>query len=315
MQTLKGGKKKRYQVRNWSTYNQALVKRGSIDLWLDPGSLNAWKAEPSGRPGAPRTYADAAIQCALTVRSIFRLPLRGTEGFLASLSRLLKIECSVPDFTTLSRRGKELPVLLAKTKKEKTIIAIDSTGAKVYGEGEWKVRQHGASKRRTWKKIHIAIDENGEIRAAEATGNDAHDSEVAKTLLAQEDATITTFAGDGGYDRRRVYDALRERNVLDVLVPPQKNAKIWQHGNCKAPPHARDENLRHVRRTGRKAWKEQVGYHVRSLIESTMFRFKTIFGDRLQSRGPDQQDAEIHLKCRILNQMFHLGMPDTIAIA
>lgn len=191
-------------------------------------------------------------------------------------------------------------------------LVVDSTGVKVYGEGEWKTRQHGASKRRTWRKLHLGVDEStGEILAAVVTTNDFHDSEVLPDLLEATEANIEQVSADGAYDTRRCYDALSERGIK-AAIPPQKNAKIWQHGNCKAPPHPRDENLRAIRKQGRKAWKRHSNYHRRSIAETTMFRLKAIFGGKLRSRKFDNQAAELLLQCAALNRMLQVAKPDTV---
>lgn len=307
-------KKKKYKVRNWKEYNEALVQRGSINIWIDKKAMNKWYAEPTHKQGSPLTYSDLAIETALTVRKLFNLPLRSLEGFLISIFKQANVYLDVPDFSTYCRRGKNIKVYLNKSKKEKTQIIVDSSGVKVYGEGEWKVRKHGYSKHRTWKKIHIAIDEKGEIRAVDTTGNNSHDSEIAKSLLDQEDAKIEKFIGDGGYDTRSVYDLCDEKNISEVIVPPQKNAKIWQHGNSKKKPFARDENLRQIRKKSRKNWKIESDYHIRSLSENSFFRFKTIIGDRLRSRNQSSQKTEVMIAFNILNKMFSLGMPDSYAV-
>lgn len=311
--------KTKYRVTNWHEYDKALVSRGSVEVWMDKETVVSWKAEPVSGPkgGRPRTYSDAAILCAATLRKLFRLPLRATEGLVASLLSLAGSQLKAPDFSTISRRLASLPVLLMKQRKEKTVIIVDSSGVKVYGEGEWKVRQHGVSKRRTWKKIHIAIGEDGEIRATEVTDNDTHDGDVTKVLLDKQDSEtkIMAFHGDGAYDQRKVYDELVRRSVPVILVPPRKDARIWIHGNQKdVLPHPRDVNLRGIRKHGRKQWKILSGYHLRSLVENTMFRYKTILGDKVASRKLENQATELTLGCRILNVMFHLGMPDSVPV-
>ena len=298
-------------MRNWKEYNQALVNRGSTEFWIDEDIRLHWLAERTHTEGSPRIYSDVAIETSLMVRKLFHLPLRALEGFLASL---LGVSLSIPDYTTISRRGKDLVIHLKKTKKEKTIVIIDSTGVKVYGEGEWKVRQHGYSKRRTWRKVHVAIDEDGEIRAAEVTGNKTHDADVAKKLLDQETDLIDGFAADGAYDHAKIYTVLQAKGIRKILVPPRKDAKIWFHGNLKMPPHPRDENLRAIRAQGRDQWKTSSGYHIRSLVENTMFRLKTIFGERLFSRIWANQVTEVKVMCQILNKMMTLGMPDSYAV-
>jgi hypothetical protein len=307
--------KKQYRIRNWHEYNEALVNRGSLDVWISKEGKEKWYAEPTGAQGAQQIYSDVAISVVLTMQKVFHLPLRAVEGFVGSVFRMTNMRLVVPDYSTLSRRSDGLTVLLTKRKKEKTILIVDGSGAKVFGEGEWKVRQHGYSKHRTWKKIHIAIDEDGEIRAEEMTGNDTHDSEVVGDLFFQEEAKIEAFAGDGAFDTRGVYTACQDRSVSRILIPPRHGAKIWQHGNLRADPHPRDENLRAIRKKGRAQWKIESGYHIRSGVENTFFRWKTIFGERLRSRVEARQRTEVRIVATALNRMLSLGMPDSYAIA
>ncbi|BAY24022.1 transposase [Calothrix sp. NIES-2100] len=188
---------------------------------------------------------------------------------------------------------------------------MDSTGVKVYGEGEWKVRTHGSAKRRTWRKLHLGVDEGtGEILAAVVTTNDVADCEVLTDLLEQIEHPIDQLSGDGGYDTFDCYDAIASRGAK-ATIPPRSNAKIQQHGNCKAPPHPRDENLRACRQVGRKQWKQESGYHRRSLSETAMFRLKIIFGGKLRRRFFDNQAVELFLQCAALNRMIQLGKPDS----
>jgi hypothetical protein len=171
-----------------------------------------------------------------------------------------------------------LKVRLPKKASGHIDIVMDSTGLKVYGEGEWKVRTHGKSKRRTWRKLHIGTDpESGEIEAVALTENSVDDAKMVEPLLNQIDQPIDHLAADGSYDKRKVYDCLnRYAPQATVLIPPHKNAHIWQHGNTQAERLKRDEHLRIIRKSGRRAWKKNSGYHMRSLAETTMFRFKTI---------------------------------------
>lgn len=221
----------------------------------------------------------------------------------------------VPDYSTLSRRGETVRVSLPKEGKENLVLILDSSGLKVYGEGEGKGRQHGYSRRRMWRKIHLAITPDGEVRAVELTENSIRDDEAAIKLLKREESRIDTFVGDGAYDKRKVYDSCMRREIPTILIPPGKNAKIWQHGNSSAKPHPRDENLRDIRNTSRRRWKEVVKYHIRSLVESTIFRLKSIFGDKLHARKLGQQKTEVGIKAAILNRMMKLGMPESYAVA
>lgn len=96
---------------------------------------------------------------------------------------------------------------------------------------EGKVRQHGYSKRRTWRKIHLAITPDGKVRAVEPTQNSISDDEAAIKLLEQEKSRVDVFVGNGAYDKRKVYDSCMRREIPGILIPPGKNARIWQHGN------------------------------------------------------------------------------------
>jgi hypothetical protein len=221
----------------------------------------------------------------------------------------------VPDYTTLCRRAATVRVTLPKRANGPLHLVLDSTGLKVYGEGEWKVRQHGYSKRRTWLKLHLAVDpETHEIQAAMVTDPGVTDAETVPALLDQVENPVESAAGDGAYDRQVVYDALEGRSAR-ALVPPRRDAKIKRHGNTAGPRLARDENLRRIRQIGRSAWKEESGYHERSLAETAMFRMKAIFGDGVSSRRPGQQATEAGIRCRALNIMTHQGMPQSERVA
>lgn len=189
---------------------------------------------------------------------------------------------------------------------------VDSTGIKVYGEGEWKTRQHGISKRRTWRKLHLGIDEaSGEILAAVVSTNNVHDAAVLKDLVEGAGADIEQVSADGAYDQMDCYDVIEQQGAT-AAIPPRKNAKIQHHGNCKAPPHPRDENLRLIRKRGRSAWKKRIGYHRRSIAETTMFRHKAAFGGKVRSRRFDNQAVEILLQCAALNRMIQLAKPQAV---
>jgi hypothetical protein len=192
-------------------------------------------------------------------------------------------------------------------------MVVDSTGIKIFGEGEWKVRQHGYTKRRAWRKLHIGADDaTGEIAAAVITTNDLADSQVIGDLLEQVPDDIEQVSGDGSYDKRNCYEAIRGRGAR-AAIPPRRDAKIWQHGNSKSERLIRDENLRRIRRIGRKRWKQESGYHRRSLAETQMFRIKTIFGARVSAREFEGQVRQMLVRCAALNRMTHLGMPDSYA--
>jgi IS5 family transposase len=305
-----------YRIRNWSEYNAGLKQRGSLTFWLSEDILDEWmNREATGRRGASLTYSDLAIATFETLKSIYGLAGRQTEGLLHSLFDLMGVDLPVPEHSTVSRRKGQLSIALPVIPKAGSVhLVVDSTGIKVYGEGEWKTRQHGVSKRRTWLKLHLGIDEaTGEILAGVVTTNNCHDSEVLADLLEVTEADLEQVSADGAYDTRPCYEAIQEREAK-AGIPPRKNAKIWQHGNGKAPPHPRDENLRAIRQHGRKTWKRQSNYHRRSLAETTMYRLKTIFGGKVRSRLFDNQATELLLQCVALNRMIQVAKPDTVWI-
>jgi hypothetical protein len=306
-----------YRVKNWSEYDKALAQRGSITFWLSDDFEKNWLYAGEKQRGSQFDYSDKAIEIMLTIKEVFHLTNRQTEGFMRSLFAMLKIALPVPDHSTLSKRGKKLKVNLPKKTNSRLNIVMDSTGLKIYGEGEWKVRQHGVSKRRTWRKLHIGANpENGEIQAALLTENNVSDDEAVADLLAQIEQEIVKFAADGAYDKRKVYDGVNEHSPnADILIPPRKNARIWKHGNTKAERLKRDENLRSIRKQGRKEWKKNSGYHARSLSETAMFRLKTIFGDSLSARLLETQTTQASVRCAALNRMTHLGMPQSYKVA
>jgi Transposase DDE domain. len=308
--------KQSYRLRNWKHYNAALVQRGSLTLWVSDDLLTAWRnTEKTGKRGKPRTYSDTAVLCMATLKEVYHLPLRATQGLMLSITKLLGLDLPVMDYSQLSRRCATLEVVLPRRQKNEPLhMVVDSTGVKVFGEGEWKVRQHGYSKRRTWRKLHLGADETtGEIVAAVVTTNNVADSQVVEDLLEQVDEEIKQVSGDGAYDKRNCYKAIGKRKAK-AAIPPRRNAKIWQHGNSKAERLIRDENLRRIRKVGRKQWKQEVDYHRRSLAETQMFRVKTIFGGRVSARQFAGQATQVLVRCAALNTMTHLGMPDSYAV-
>ena len=306
-----------YRVKNWTEYEKALVQRGSVTIWMADGYEKTWMYVGEKQRGSQFDYTDQAILMMLTVKEVFHLTNRGVEGFVRSLFQMLKINLPVPDHSTLSKRSKDLKVKLPKKSSQSINIVMDSTGLKIYGEGEWKVRMHGVSKRRTWRKLHVGANpEDGEIQAVLLTENNVSDDQAVKELLGQIEQPIIDFAADGAYDKRKVYDSLNAHSPdVHILIPPRKNARIWKHGNTKTERLKRDENLRAIRKDGRKEWKKNSGYHVRSLVETTMFRLKTIFGDALSARLLETQTTQALVRCAALNKMTHLGMPQCYQVA
>ena len=305
--------KPRYRVTNWRDYNRALVARGSITLWFHEEVLAGWRA--TGGKGRP--YSDAAILAALSLRAVFRLTLRQTEGFLASLKQSLGLTIEVPHYSTFSRRASALavPKLARPAGGGPLHLAIDATGLKVHGEGEWKVRVHGKGKRRVWRKLHLGVDTTtGEILAHALTTSEAHDGTELEGLLAEVEGPIAAVYGDKAYDAFDIHSAVLTR-AAPALIPPRPDAAIRPPPGLKNPPPTRGAAVARIAEIGRKAWKEEAHYHRRSLAETAMCRYKTIIGPGLKARTLENQKAEAAVAVRCLNRFTALGMPRSIRIA
>lgn len=301
---------KQYRTKNWSAYNAALKSRGSLSIWLDKEM--AWFAAGTGKRGRQPTYSDAAIQFCLSLKCLFGLPLRQSIGLVESLLKLSGLNWPVPDFSTVSRRQKELGVEIPYRGKTDVLhLLVDSTGVKMLGEGEWKTKKHGAEYRRQWRKVHLGIDaQTLEIRAIEVTSNSIGDAPVLPALLAQVSTPIGTVSGDGAYDTKACHADIAAVGA-EAIIPTRKNARLWK----KYPPGAerRNEILKATQRLGRTIWKKWSGYHRRSLVETKMRCFK-LLGERVMARDFDRQVAELQVRAALLNRFTQLGTPVTVAM-
>jgi hypothetical protein len=309
--------KAHYRLTNWPAYNQALIDRGSLQLWIDEDTIQNWYYQGPQKPGGAYRYSEVCIECALRIKYVLSLAFRQTQGFMASLFDAIKLDLQTPSYSQLCRRQAQLtpqltPAPSPSTSQEPTYVVVDSTGLKVYGEGEWKVRQHGTTQRRTWRKVHVVYNEaNNDILAICLTTNDIDDASVLKPLLDEVVLPISRVGADGAYDRAKVYDYLQERQIKPI-IPPRSNAVMWTDQQGQVLAHARNEALVAIEALGLAEWKKQVGYHRRSKAETGMFRLKIIFGERLQSRGLSSQKVEVRLKAACLNRFSSLGMPKAV---
>jgi IS5 family transposase len=304
--------KTRYRVGNWAEYDRSLVQRGDITLWLSPDAIEYWKPVPSGKRGGQRRYSDTAIETAITLRTVFNLPLRQTEGFLRSLLELMAVGLEAPDHTTLSRRSRHLTVRLRRPATNKPIhLIVDSTGLSIVGEGEWAAAKHGKKGKRGWKKLHLGVDRAGVIVAQVLTDGNTDDAATAPELLGQLEGQLPDFIADTAYDSRPVYDAATARGAA-VVIPPRNNATVG--GRSGAPCAARDRTVERIREVGRRHWKKESGYHRQGTVENAFFRYKSMIGDRLRARHPMAQKTEALIACDVLNDMFELGRPVSKAI-
>jgi Transposase DDE domain. len=297
------------KIINWKEYNEALVHRGQFTLWISDDVIEHWlHKNPGNKVGAPFTYSDLCIETLLMIREFFRTTYRATEGFGRSLVAMLQLELAIPDFTSLAKRAAKLGIDIDVTQYHGKIdLVVDSTGLKVYGEGEWKVKKHGWAKHRTWRKLHLMIDPaTHQIVAELLTGNDVHDSQVVKTMLDETENEVGRFYGDGAYDPWDVRDELEKRGIEQV-IPPREDAALQNRKDGKRKE--RDKAICDIDNLGRKEWKKRIGYHRRSLSETGMYRMKTIFGGNLKNRKMENQKTEVRLRCKLLNKLTTLGMP------
>ena len=222
----------------------------------------------------------------------------------------MQVQLPSAHYSTLSRRARALSLSLATSNKQTKHLVIDSTGLKVYGEGEWQVRTHGKQKRRRWRKLHISMDAaTQQLTAAAITDKDMLDRNALSELLEQTAGEVERVCADGAYDFEQCYQAIKGHDAR-ALIPPRKDAVI----RGKSPFEQRDENVRGIHQLGRKRWKRESTYHRRSLVECVFFRLKTIFSDKLRARRMDTQSVEAMLRCQALNRMTGLGMPQSYVV-
>lgn len=308
--------KKVYRVRNWSEYNKGLVSRGSLIVWFNKEHIKSAEGSHGNR-----AYSDSLILCSLTLKQLFHLSYRATEGFLRSLIHLNQLEIQTPDYSTLCRRAKDLKINLGLqcSKKPKHIL-IDSTGVQVLGEGEWKRLKHGESRYQVWKKLHIALDADSlDIVALDVTDSVRLDGNYLPGLIKQIDAPIKQITGDGAYDKQNCYECAYQRGAKPVF-PPQHNAAVQRNKIKKDPALIpRDEliirlNSAPDKEEALRVWKKENNYHRRSLVETNMSRLNYIFGDQMSARTPENQFTDLAIRCRIINKMNKLGLPKSVVV-
>lgn len=303
--------KPKYKVTNWPEYNQALRRRGDITIWFTDEAITGWRPAKTGARGRPQEYSDVAIETAVFIRQVFHLPLRQTEGFMSSLALILKADISIPDFSCISKRSIELPRhVLSKAMEPGSLVIVDSTGLKVYGKDEWHQEKHDVPARRTWRKLHLAIDENHQVLACELTTPDIGDPTAVPDLLDQITTPFETFLGDGAYDGDPVSQAVLDKQPdARVVIPPHKTAVCSHAGDSQ-----RDHHIQTIALEGRIAWQRKTGYNLRSHVELAMQRYKRIVGYIMKARALPQQKTEAWISASALNRMTYLGMPVSVKI-
>jgi hypothetical protein len=304
-------KKQRYRITNWADYTESLRRRGDVTIWLSPEVEAAWRAERRKTRGGQPVYSDLAITVGLTLGVVFKQPLRQTEGFVRSLFRLMGLDLPVPDYSTLPRRGAGL-ILPIRSRAEKDgpiHLVVDSTGLKIFGEGEWLENKHKTkAKRKSWRKLHLGLDlVTGEIVCSELTTDDVGDPTALPALLDQIDGDVTQFIADGAYDGDPTSDLLVTLFGVDVeiTIPPPKTAVI--SADAAVNPKPRDQRIAAIRTGGRMAWQVSSGYNQRSRGETQMGRWTSVIGPKMKARSFPNQKTEAKIGTHILNKMTELG--------
>lgn len=311
MRNKNNKKKVIYKVRNWSKYNKSLVKRGNITLWFNKKSMSKWYHQGEKTKGAQKIYSIYAIKIMLIFRNLFNLKLRSLQGFMVSLIYQMGIRIDIPDYTTICRRQKEVNNIMGNRKilNGNVDVIIDSTGIKVFGEGEWKVRRHGYTKHRMWRKVHIAINKSGEIISEEITTNEITDADAGEKMLKNISGIKNLFT-DAAYDKKKIYDLCKDKGIMPI-IKPRGNALIRKEKGWEK----RNDNIRRIHQIGIKEWKKESGFSKRSLVETTMYRYKKTFGDKPLAYKLDNQKIEVKIKCMLLNEFLKIGRPDSYKVA
>lgn len=306
--------KQRHRVTNSAAYDAALRQRGSLTVWFTDTAIAAWKAAPRTTRGVQPRYSALAIAAALTLRAVFRLALRQTEGLIGSIIALLGLDLAVPDHTTMSRRAESLDVVCARPGSGPVHLLVDSTGLKLCGSGEWLLEKHGTKTRRSWRKLHIAVDaDTGQIEAATLTTSDVDDASQVGALLNQVDGPVTSFTADGAYDQDGVYgEVVARHSEASVVVPPRSSAV--PSATAQTAPTKRDRHLQIIAERGRMAWQKAAGYNWRALVEADISRFKRVTGDGLRSRTDQRRRSEVAIAVKALNRMLELGRPEYVRL-
>lgn len=297
--------KAKYKISNWKQYNQALINRGSITFWVDEAAIQAWHCkEHHGKRGRGFTFTDGAIETALMIKGIFKLPLRALQGFLDSIFVLMEVPLKSPSYSCISKRAKTVEVQYRLPSRGPVAhVVIDATGLKVFGEGEWKMRKHGKEKRRVWRKLHLAIDASThEVISAVVSLDSVGDNEVLPTLLNPLRRKISQVSADGAYDTKACHQVLKKKGIKPT-IPPRSNAGFWEDG------HPRNEAVRALKSGHLEEWKREAGYHQRSLSETGMYRYKKLLSPQLALRDYDAQVGEIWANVKAMNKVIRLGMP------
>ncbi|MFL5285992.1 MAG: IS5 family transposase [Rhodopila sp.] len=314
--------RQRHKVTNWPDYDASLRQRGSLTVWFTEEATAAWAAEPRTTRGGQPWYSPLAILTALTLRAVFRLAFRQTEGLIDSIIGLLGLTLRVPDHTTLCRRAATLEVPKPQRRPRADAddtaplhLLVDSTGVKLCGAGEWLLEKHGTKTRRSWRKLHLGVDAStGQILASSLTPHDTDDASQVSPLLAQVTGSVDSVIGDGAYDQEDVYSEVAERHPeATVIVPPRSTAVLSK--TAETDPTQRDRHLQCMAEKGRMGWQKASGYTRRAKAETAISRWKRVIGDALRARKDRPRMTEMKVGVHVLNRMLELGRPSYVRIS
>src|SRR4051794_39122688 len=314
--------RQRRKVTNWPAYDASLRQRGSLTVWFTEEAVDAWAAEPRTTRGGQPWYSALAILTALTVRAVFRLAFRQTEGLIGSIIGLLGLTLRVPDHTTLSRRAATVDVPQPRRPSPEAggaaapvHLLVDSTGLKLCGPGEWLLEKHGTRTRRSGRKLHLGVDaDTGQIVAAVLTTPDVDDGSQAGPLLDQVAGPVGPFPGAGAFQPNGVEPRRAPRHPeATIIVPPRATAVPSQ--TAESAPTPRDRHLQLIAERGRMAWQRASGYTKRARAEAAIGRWKQVIGDRLRAHTDERRATEVDVAAHVLNRMLELGRPNYVRFA
>ena len=291
--------------RDWAAQDARGAAKGSLTLIYSSEVLRPAKKAPAVGRGRPRLYDEEQVKAAVFVKLLTRFSYRATESFLKTLSAMLGVDCPVADYSTLSRRFSKLSLdLSAPPVIQDKVLLVDSTGFKLCGEGEWKVRQHGQSKRRSWKKVHVLVDyETGSILSMEITAHTVHDGPVLSKLLPQESPGCVVH-GDGAYASRKLHEEVATKGA-ELVSRPAYNTKLWPTDPTNPAIHKRNQHVREIRAHGLTGWAKLSGYGRRSLVEVTMHQLKSYFSQKVSSKSPNSVQNELKAYGLLLNDLLN----------
>jgi hypothetical protein len=306
--------KMKFSVKNWAEYDAGLRRRGSLTLWVTAEVLNSWQAPRRATPGGQSSYSELAIETGMMLRLAFHLALRQTEGLMVSIFGLLGVPLSTPDHSTLSRRARKMESISKGCilPDGPIHLLIDSTGLKVFGAGVCLQERHGARARRTWKKLHLAMDaDTGMVMASTLTGSDVGDPSQVAPLLDQIEASIASVTVDGAYDGMPTYEVVAVHGEdIRVIIPPHMTAVLSAEAGDN--PTQRDQHILSIAARGRLGWQKEADYGRRALAETAMGRYKAIISPCLRARSFSGQQAEAAVGLAVLNRMLDAGRPDSV---